>query len=96
VRYEHLVRDPAAEVGAVLDFLDLDGPVPQGVVESGRSLRYERWWARTAAPLHPWHRQRREVEERFGEVVARFGYDVADLAALPTAAPGALRCSPAP
>ena len=90
VRYEHLVRDPGGELSAVLDLLGLDGPVPQGLLEGGRSLRYEQRWDALASPLHPWHRQRRRIERDLAEPVRRFGYDVADLQAVPSLPSGVL------
>ncbi len=93
LRYEDLVGDPVPTLDRVGRFLDLDGPVPPAGLSASHTDRYERLWDRAASPLHPWHRQRREVEEQLAGPVARFGYDVADLAARSRLPPGVLAAS---
>ena len=107
VRYEHLVRDPVAELARVAEFLDM-APIPPGAVDVRRSEAYERSWRATPSNImpralehvrragrRPWRarqavtreladpfllpRYRREVADRYGDRIARLGYDLTDL-----------------
>ncbi|MBM6402076.1 sulfotransferase family protein [Phycicoccus sonneratiae] len=93
LRYEDLVADPSARLGEVADHLGLGSPLPADGIRAGASDRYTETWEamRTGSPLA--RRRRRQVEERWGEAVSRWGYSLEDLTAvgpreaLPTAAP---------
>jgi hypothetical protein len=77
VRYESLVRDPAAELDAVGRFLGLDGPVESSAWQGGRSDSYAARWAALAEDRRPWRRSlRRSLVDRFGERAAAYGYDL--------------------
>lgn len=96
VRYEHLVAAPERVLGEVGAFLELDGPVPTGRLERHRSDVYERRWADLRGSRLPWRRRPlHRIEAELGPRVARFGYDLTDLArvgpfpALRPAPPGA-------
>jgi hypothetical protein len=80
VRYESLVRDPAAELGTVADFLGLDGSLDATAWQSGRSEAYAARWAGLATDRLPWRRAlRRSLVAEFGERTAAYGYDIEDL-----------------
>lgn len=87
LRYEDLVREPAAELQQVQELLGLETPFPAHDLTSTRSRGYEDTWEamRTGGPLARFRRSR--IEARFSERVAEFGYDVRDLHAL-AALPG--------
>jgi len=79
LRYEDLIDDPATRVADLADLLDLASPVDTSDLRRGRSDRYAREWEamRTGAP---WKRRaRRLIEERYGDRLARYGYDVGDV-----------------
>jgi hypothetical protein len=80
VRYEALVRDPAGELGAIGDFLGLDGPLDSGAWQSGRSDAYAARWSAMATDRLPWRRSlRRSLVADFGARAAAYGYDLEDL-----------------
>ncbi len=80
VRYEELVRDPAAGLAAIGAFLQLDGPLDAGRWQSGRSDAYAARWSALATDARPWRRSlRRSLVTRYGDRAAAFGYDVEDL-----------------
>jgi Sulfotransferase family len=86
LRYEDLISDPERELTRVQGLLGLAAPLGAGGI-SGHSDRYEQRWQDLATGL-PWERRRRrEVIERCGPALARYGYDVEDLRARPTALP---------
>lgn len=83
LRYEDLIADPAEELAKIQRFLHLKTPIPHNQIQSGKSNGYAETWAsmRTGGPIA--RRRRREIEERFGEEAARYGYDIADPDARP-------------
>ena len=80
LRYEDLTADPGAELARIADHLGLESPIPGGSIRPGLSRGYEEEWEamRTGNPFR--RRQRRTIEETFGAAIARYGYDVRDLA----------------
>lgn len=84
LRYENLVADPAAELAPVTELLGLSSPLDSGSLRATHSGRYEEQWAamRRSGPLS--RRNRSSIERDFSEAIARWGYDVDDLSALPT------------
>ena len=80
VRYEALVRDPAAELGAMGDFLGLAGPLDATLWQAGRSDAYAARWSGMATDRLPWRRSlRRSLVAEFGARAAAYGYDLDDL-----------------
>jgi hypothetical protein len=86
VKYESLVRDPAAELGAIGAFLGLAGPVPTESWQGGRSDAYTRRWQELGAGAQPWQlgrqRQRRlrsSLVRTYAQRAADYGYDLEDL-----------------
>lgn len=81
VKYEDLVAKPEPTLAGVADFLELDGPIPAGTLQSHRSSSYEQQWADWERSARPWHRlAHRRLVRRFGERAAHYGYDMRDLA----------------
>ncbi|WP_345506730.1 sulfotransferase [Terrabacter aeriphilus] len=90
LRYEDLVEAPEQQLERVRAFLDLTGPIPATGIRPGRSGSYVRTWEqmRTGSVLR--RRRRRVVEERYGERIQGFGYDLSSLGVLEgTGAPSA-------
>lgn len=79
LRYEDLVEDPERQLSSIQERLGLDGPVPAGSIRRDRSTRYAQEWEhmRTGSLLQ--RRQRRHIEQSYGEAISAFGYDVDDL-----------------
>lgn len=79
MRYEDLVADPVGELAPVADLLGLATPIPADSIRVGASERYaQRWEAmRSGSPLA--RLRRRQVEQRYGEEVARWGYSLDDI-----------------
>ena len=83
LRYEELSADPERVLADLGRFLGLDGPVPAGSWQGGRSEGYARQWAELATDPRPWRRARRRALVReFGDRAAEYGYDLEDLDAL--------------
>jgi hypothetical protein len=83
VRYEALVRDPAGQLAALRDFLQLDGPLDAGLWQAGRSDAYAARWSAMATDRLPWRRSlRRALVRDYGARAAAYGYDLEDLDAL--------------
>lgn len=82
LRYEDLVADAEARLGDVARLLGLDTPLPADGIRAGASDRYAQTWdaMRTGSPLA--RLRRRQVEERWGDAVAAWGYSLDDLGAL--------------
>jgi hypothetical protein len=79
VKYEHLVADPERALAELAAFLELDGDIPAGGIDTRRSLRYERQWRELAAG-GPWPRRRFQALCRRHEPAANhFGYSLLDL-----------------
>jgi hypothetical protein len=79
LHYEDLMQDPVGELARVQGLLGLAAPIPAGTLRASHSDRYATWWDQLASPLRPGHVQRRRIESRFGEVVARYGYAMDDI-----------------
>ncbi len=78
LRYEHLVAEPTRALAEVGDLLGLQTPVPADGLRASHSSKYEDRWEAMSHSLLDRHRRRR-IEQRYGEAVARFGYDIASL-----------------
>ncbi len=67
--------------------LGLEGPIPAARINGGRSGSYRERWdeMRRGGPVA--RRQRRRVEDLWGDAIGRFGYDLSDLTVLPDAGP---------
>ena len=79
LRYEDLVADPVRELAAVQGLLGFEAPIPHGTLKPSHSEPYQEQWARLGSGGWIGRRRRTDIEDRFGDVVARFGYDIADL-----------------
>ena len=79
VKYERLVADPEATLAEIAAFLELDGEIPAGGIDTRRSATYERQWAELADG-RPWRRERfRALCRRHEEAANHFGYSLLDL-----------------
>jgi hypothetical protein len=79
VKYEHLVADPRGTLAGIASFLELDGDIPAGGIDTRRSAGYERQWA-DLAKGNPLRRERFRALCRRHEPAARhFGYSLLDL-----------------
>lgn len=81
VHYETLVNDPGPELERVRELLGLDRSHPLQPLSAAHGSGYEKWWETLRSPLRPGGWQRRLIERRYGDRMARFGYDVSDLRA---------------
>jgi hypothetical protein len=81
LRYEDLVDDPDTELARVADFLGLDSPIPQRLLQASHSARYEEAWAamRTGSVIA--RRRRATIEKRYADQMAAYGYRIDDLGA---------------
>lgn len=79
LRYEDLVADPVTELAVVQELLGLESPIPWATLRSSHSTPYEDHWERMGSGGWRGRRQRKLIEDRFGDVVSQFGYDIADL-----------------
>jgi hypothetical protein len=79
VKYEHLVADPEATLAGIAAFLELDGEIPAGGIDTRRSATYERQWAELAGG-GLWRRERfRSLCRRYEPAAGHFGYSLLDL-----------------
>jgi hypothetical protein len=79
VKYEHLVADPERTLAEIAAFLDLEGEIPAGGIDTRRSAAYERQW-RELASGGPWRRERfKAVCRRHQAAADHFGYSLLDL-----------------
>ena len=79
VKYEHLIADPERSLSEIATFLDLDGDIPSGGIDTRRSATYERQWSdlATGGPLS---RERfRSLCRRHEAAANHFGYSLLDL-----------------
>lgn len=83
LRYEDLIADPVEELAKIQRFLGLKTPIPHDRIQSGKSNRYAEAWAAMGSGGPIARRRRREIEDRFGEEAARYGYDISDPEARP-------------
>ncbi|MGL5865005.1 MAG: sulfotransferase family protein [Dermatophilaceae bacterium] len=81
VHHETLVAQPERELARVRALLGLDAAYPLPGLSGSHGAGYEEWWAAMRSPLRPGGWQRRIIERRHAERIARFGYDLADLGA---------------
>lgn len=79
LRYEDLVADPVTELAAVQGMLGLATPIPADTLKPSHSDAYEERWAALGSGAWWGRRQRADIEDRFGDVLGRFGYDIGDL-----------------
>ena len=79
VKYEHLVADPSGTLAGIAEFLELDGEIPAGGIDTRRSATYERQWAELSGG-GPWRRERfRSLCRRYQAAADHFGYSLLDL-----------------
>ncbi len=79
VKYERLVTDPEGTLAEIAAFLELDGQIPAGGIDTRRSATYERQWAELADG-GPWRSERfRSLCRRHEEAANHFGYSLLDL-----------------
>ena len=79
VKYEHLVGDPGRILAEIAAFLELDGDIPAGGIDTRRSATYERQWADLAGG-GSWRRERfRALCRRHERSANHFGYSLLDL-----------------
>ena len=79
VKYEHLVADPQAPLAGIAAFLEVDGDIPAGGIDTRRSATYERRWADLATG-NPLRRERfRALCRRHEPAANHFGYSLLDL-----------------
>jgi hypothetical protein len=76
LRYEDLVADPVSCLGAVADFLGLDGSLDPSTLSGNRSDQYKKQWddMRTGGSVR--RRLATMIAQRYGDVVAEYGYDI--------------------
>jgi hypothetical protein len=80
VKYEELISNTTVVLSSVASFLDLDGPIPEEVVQRGRSSTYEQTWARWKTSTNPLIRHRYEhLVDVFGDRATEYGYRLDDL-----------------
>jgi hypothetical protein len=79
VKYEHLVADPAGTLAGIAGFLELDGEIPAGGIDTRRSATYERQWAELAGGGRLRRERFRSLCRRYEAAAAHFGYSLVDL-----------------
>lgn len=79
LRYEDLVDQPCETLTRVANFLGLTGEIPHQRLDPRRSLPYVQRWEKMAHGTPLQRHRRRLIEERFGEEMASYGYDIGDL-----------------
>jgi hypothetical protein len=76
VRYEDLVAEPVERLRDIASFLGLTGSPDASGLQPGRSDRYQEQWD-AMAHGNPWRRwTRSQIETRFADEVATYGYDI--------------------
>jgi hypothetical protein len=75
LRYEDLVADPVAGLAPLQALLRLDSAIAPGGLKASHSQRYEDDWKRMSASLLG-RREYHRIIDRYGERIARYGYDV--------------------
>ncbi len=81
LRYEELVTSPESVLGAVGEFLGLEGPMPTSAIRGGHSSQYEDMWRAYGEGSFLRRRRRTAIEDSVGASLARFGYRTDDLSA---------------
>jgi len=79
VKYEHLAADPQATLAGIAAFLGLDGDIPAGGIDPGRSATYRRRWEALAAAGGWRGRRLRRLCRRHEPEANHFGYSLLDL-----------------
>jgi len=80
VLYENLVTRSDHTLAGIRDFLGLDGDIPAGTLQGGRSSSYEASWESLASSRSPLRRRtHRRLCERYEERAAGYGYSLHDL-----------------
>jgi hypothetical protein len=83
LRYEDLLRDPAAYLARVQEFLGLDSPFDASRFDRTRSEGYQTEWERRQRSKLPWVRVPiTRAGAAHADELARFGYDFYDVGAL--------------
>lgn len=80
VKYEQLMAEPRATLDDIRAFLGLDGAIPPGDVQPGRSAAYERRWRQLADDPRPRRRRAfRSLCDRYEPAANHYGYSLLDL-----------------
>ena len=79
VKYEHLVADPGGTLAGIAEFLELDGEIPAGGIDTRRSATYERQWAELAGGGRLRRERFRSLCRRYQAAADHFGYSLVDL-----------------
>ena len=79
VKYEQLVGEPERALGEIAAFLELEGPIPAGGIDTRRSATYQRQW-QELSEARGWRRERfRSLCRRHEPAANHFGYSLLDL-----------------
>lgn len=77
VKYEDLVLTPDDVLADAAEFLQLDGPIPSGGLQNGRSSSYEDTWEEWRSSFNPLPRLRaRHLVHKYGQRAAEYGYSM--------------------
>jgi hypothetical protein len=79
VRYEDLVAAPAERLEEMRAFLGLEAPIDVGAMRNGMSAAYRKTWDAMAHGHLFKPRLRAAIESKYGDAVAAYGYDIADV-----------------
>ena len=79
VKYERLVADPRGTLDEIGAFLELDGEIPAGGIDTRRSATYERQWAELASGGRFARERFRSLCRRHEQAANHFGYSLLDL-----------------
>jgi hypothetical protein len=80
VKYEHLAADPEGSLAQIAGFLELEGDIPSGGIDTGRGAAYERRW-KDLTSAGPWRRGHlRRLCRRHEPGANHFGDSLLDLA----------------
>jgi hypothetical protein len=79
VYYEDLISSPEKELRRIQQLLQLNDPIPSSSVDARRNSGYQDWWTALKSRKRPGGWQRRRIEQRFGDEIASYGYDLEDL-----------------
>jgi hypothetical protein len=78
-KYERLVADPRGTLDEIGAFLELDGEIPAGGIDTRRSATYERQWAELATGGRLARERFRTLCRRHEPAANHFGYSLLDL-----------------
>jgi Sulfotransferase family len=79
VKYEHLVGAPERTLAGIAAFLELEGGIPAGGLDTRRSAGYQRQWHELAAAGPLPGRRFRSLCRRHEPAANHFGYSLLDL-----------------